>query len=383
MEEEKIQKDYNIVYQGKGEEKMTITFNGPKLEVKLICQVPLIHFQPESKGATLRASEVKPKLDRFIIKHCKSIQKEWKVNPSKDALNYKLKFEDKHSKVENIKENPLYYAGGDKELVRTNPVLTIICFIPSLQEVLAKHLEDFFIVTNFGTMQGKGFGSFLVEGSKKDILSTLKKEFHLSKIHRVETAKNFKDQMTFIKQFYTLTKSGNNSGSDNEYKRSALFTYMHGQGIDNEKAYLKQEGILEKVGNHTPAHIQPTSNPKYVRIVLGQGFQLTVRERNGRRGVLDRVAINHKYYNKKEHIQRFASPLTFKIINNIIYIIPKSIPNKIFNQTYTFFNKNKDKKVTLKTPESFNLQAFTDYAVEYYNKAGKVAFPKTHHMIKS
>ncbi|MEG1331776.1 MAG: hypothetical protein RSC97_10070, partial [Eubacterium sp.] len=29
---------------------------------------PLIHFQSEEPGACLRASEVKPKLDRFIMK---------------------------------------------------------------------------------------------------------------------------------------------------------------------------------------------------------------------------------------------------------------------------------------------------------------------------
>lgn len=38
------------------------------LTVKLKQHTPLIHFQHDQYGATLRASEVKPKLDRFIIK---------------------------------------------------------------------------------------------------------------------------------------------------------------------------------------------------------------------------------------------------------------------------------------------------------------------------
>ena len=38
-----------------------------KLEVKLKQHTPLIHFQHDQEGATLRASEVKPKLDRFIL----------------------------------------------------------------------------------------------------------------------------------------------------------------------------------------------------------------------------------------------------------------------------------------------------------------------------
>ena len=39
------------------------------LKVTLKQHTPLIHFQHDQYGATLRASEVKPKLDRFIIAH--------------------------------------------------------------------------------------------------------------------------------------------------------------------------------------------------------------------------------------------------------------------------------------------------------------------------
>lgn len=38
-----------------------------KLEIKLKQHTPLIHFQHDQDGATLRASEVKPKLDKFIL----------------------------------------------------------------------------------------------------------------------------------------------------------------------------------------------------------------------------------------------------------------------------------------------------------------------------
>ena len=38
-----------------------------KLTIKLKQHTPLIHFQHDQEGATLRASEVKPKLDRFIL----------------------------------------------------------------------------------------------------------------------------------------------------------------------------------------------------------------------------------------------------------------------------------------------------------------------------
>ncbi len=38
-----------------------------KYEVKLRQLTPLIHFQAEQPQATLRATEVKPKLDRFLL----------------------------------------------------------------------------------------------------------------------------------------------------------------------------------------------------------------------------------------------------------------------------------------------------------------------------
>jgi len=36
-------------------------------KITLKQHTPLIHFQHDQEGATLRASEVKPKLDRFIL----------------------------------------------------------------------------------------------------------------------------------------------------------------------------------------------------------------------------------------------------------------------------------------------------------------------------
>jgi hypothetical protein len=38
-----------------------------KLKFTLKQHTPLIHFQHDQAGATLRATEVKPKLDQFII----------------------------------------------------------------------------------------------------------------------------------------------------------------------------------------------------------------------------------------------------------------------------------------------------------------------------
>ncbi len=70
-----------------------------KQEYKLIQQTPIIHFQHMQNGATLRATEVKPKLDRFIVEQMGGrgkIPSSWFVKSDetdKIALDYKMKFE--------------------------------------------------------------------------------------------------------------------------------------------------------------------------------------------------------------------------------------------------------------------------------------------------
>jgi len=66
-----------------------------ELIVKLKQHTPIIHFQHYQKGATLRASELKPKLDKFLIENFKSQgidYKKWLIGDGKHpALNYKVK----------------------------------------------------------------------------------------------------------------------------------------------------------------------------------------------------------------------------------------------------------------------------------------------------
>lgn len=55
---------------------------------------PIIHFQHDQEGATLRASEVKPKLDRFLYTVANNrINDRMKSNKENShALSYKIRF---------------------------------------------------------------------------------------------------------------------------------------------------------------------------------------------------------------------------------------------------------------------------------------------------
>ncbi len=67
------------------------------LTFKLKQHTPIIHFQHDQHGATLRASELKPKLDKFLIKNFKEEEidyKKWLIGKGEhDALDYKVKIE--------------------------------------------------------------------------------------------------------------------------------------------------------------------------------------------------------------------------------------------------------------------------------------------------
>ena len=64
-----------------------------KLEFTLKQHTPIIHFQSDQSGATLRATELKPKLDRFLKKYAFNgeFPEEFLIPKQDEALDYKVK----------------------------------------------------------------------------------------------------------------------------------------------------------------------------------------------------------------------------------------------------------------------------------------------------
>lgn len=174
-----------------------------KLEFTLKQHTPLIHFQHEQAGATLRATEVKAKLDRFLVSRlfdndfqkCKKHLIGYEPNEERAleakfkegfrALHYKLslpapltrtyqlgypkrqrgemKWDDQfpgffaNMGEENAK-NPKHFSFSESDLD---------CRIAGVDTELLARLKnsgqlfsEFFMRHNFGTRQSKGYGSF-------------------------------------------------------------------------------------------------------------------------------------------------------------------------------------------------------------------------------
>ena len=189
------------------------------LKVTLKQHTPLIHFQHDQYGATLRASEVKPKLDRFILtklgggNYKAGIQKAkekngWLVGKGEHpALNYKMKImadslddsfklEEKDSKqkkdkqtgkittVFSLEDFPMLLSNmGGKEnkndlmnfsYSSSELYVTIDFFsvkkngnvekydLVDLYDIVKHDIIYFFANQNFGQRSTKGFGSFTV-----------------------------------------------------------------------------------------------------------------------------------------------------------------------------------------------------------------------------
>lgn len=393
-----------------------VKFKHCKLRMELEAQSPLIHFQTNENYncLTLRASEVKPKLDQFLFRKLK-LAYEDKIIYEKyplifideglNALNYRMKIEIKGKKTNIIRLNnnkdrwldyDLYYGNmgkpreEQKQGIISDITLTIFCFIPELRKLIQDYIEEFFIVTNFGTMQNKGFGSFLpkscyynnpmnekqisqiadyllddtismMRGEKKGTKTCYCMKFIDKKnTTSMDKEKIWPEYFKQIKDFYGIMKSGRNFRG---FSRSYIYKYMHTKGIDNEKAWMKQKNISPVVNTKGKNYDRRDKNPKYVRAMLGTGAVLSYIAKAGSN---DKVPII--ITSKDEKVKRVPSPIYFKIVKNVVFIIAREIPEEIYNKKFEFRNKETNKSGCLFTPNEFDIDEFLEKYVNYYNK---------------
>lgn len=399
-----------------------IKFQSCHLALELEAQSPMIHFQSGEMGATLRASEVKPKFDKFLIDKMKAVGKDYSpllMNGQDKALDYKMKIQAKGEiyKIDindgNFKNKEpkydMYYGNmgitDEKDMkygIISDPIITITCFKKELQQFIENSIEEFILVTNFGTMQGKGFGSFapafyhqsLNKTEIKQVGEWLKekagaKKCYIMEFHVPDTRTTnrglildlfntqCKKMLNEVKMFYSDMKSGNSFGG---YDRSFIYQYMHNKGIDNEKAWMKQSGIAPKIAqaeNKKNQDIQ-AKNPFYVRAFLGLGEHIQFINDLDNKG--DKATITMKETSKE--IDRLPSPVFFKVVRNVVFIVPNRINPAIYDKEFSFTSSiskrhilnaegsiNESKTGTIKTlpKDSFDIDDFMECYVRHYN----------------
>lgn len=340
----------------------------PKLIVELKQNTPMIHFQAEESGATLRATAVKPALDKFLISSL-GLEKTrpWMHDTTDRSLDYRMTFQTNPNEKDKCKENYELkkgkpYFGTSKGVLNKEPItMTIISEQEGVINAIKESIKDFFILNNFGVRGTKGYGSFQVysiDGEKPvsysdyDVIKAVNSmpEKYETSVYKLKHQFNNGWQLALeeINKTYSQMKSGKDSPS-------LLSNYGKKQGLSGEKQWIKQ-------------NFADPEEARFLRAMLG----LT-------------GAYKFKYSrtisvkDSESSIERFASPIIFKPLNlggNLcIYILLRKIPSEMFGHKFTFYDKNNGYKPhCLSTPkkEEFSLIDFMKYYVEEEKKEGLI-----------
>lgn len=388
-------------------------------EYKLVQHTPLIHFQHSEPHACLRATEVKPKLDRFLIEQLEKDDrfgdgrwKKWFVGDgSQQSFDYMMRIRPNSERVDrtqsieraiaraehrppnaslheihknyfgnmasgnNIQDTVQAIQETFKEslLYKDGLTLTIRCFIPELLTFIDEHIRGFFMMHNFGTRQRKGFGSFTVDISTKpnepkgfDLVGKYCPNAYYCKLGNDVNADALLDAVWVISAFL---RSGFNRGEGN-YVRGFVFRYFQREKnpLANDKAFVKQQ-VLHNVYNEATRgeHLHPYGNNvryRYVRGLLGTNENSRFcRAPNAHTPVYD------IYTHSAEGIERFPSPLLFKPIGKFVFILPQKMPDKIFGSEFYILKKKQE--------EEYDSKATSDQKLNYLKQECKNRMIKT------
>lgn len=263
-----------------------------QLKFTLKQHTPLIHFQHSQDGATLRATEVKPKLDRFILMklgkeadtsltdneaiYNKGIEvaknKKWLIDNEKGALNYKMRIwnteptsikkyfftsnpnstkNEDYSKVVKSRFGAEYinktqYFANNSNLKRDriekledvklgiywdSLEASTQTFKEDLSKEIKKNLIEFFLSSNFASRQSKGFGCFTIIKIEDNFLFDEKDLLKcFTTVYKLETKINhYNEALQRIANIYKLIRSGQGERESGGYKKSLLFQYFVGK----------------------------------------------------------------------------------------------------------------------------------------------------------
>ena len=432
----------------------------PKFTVQLTQHTPIIHFQHDQAGATLRATEVKAKLDKFIFKFFDKFNVdnifEAKLKTTFDPKNkraslYKTKIfapsdqdhillaTNLNREQENaLKQARIKYLGNvpyfameepirkdlfqktgkkvkrhpsDKErdelkvvenyqekianwgiIAKVDSLITIqfFSFEPKVLELIKRAIESFFICHNFGTRQTKGFGSFTVAAPKSNrSVKEMLKPFFQYRYMVTESFNNanymhrLHEQFDWIQDDSRLIKSGRPAKVPGGYRKSQAFLYGINpkqnyrwdkryikRGINSNKlrvngqvANLKVDGnnsaIYDAEGNNS-WNDPPNVEYKYIRALLGAAEQYEFQTDKGFKN-------KYKVTVSGGDIERFPSPLLWKIIGDSIYLVANPIPTEMLGKAFDFrVNLGRDSTdlKSLSTPENFDLGDFLKFVFE-------------------
>lgn len=275
-----------------------------KINIELKQITPMLHFQGNETEATLRATELKPKLDRFILawiayennnitwdqkaldvenqmfKNClkelTKTYKNWFIDPKSEkiALNYKVRIIPGTPKTMNVfvqvpknnKNNSSmvteYYGNAgyvlrqkdNKFQSKYHETITILikCFDQDLNNKIIELFPLFMDTTAFGFQQGKGYGNFTINKINDLKLNPSCKE-NMVKVVNHFNSKDEKNLLLYELDYTSMTydKSyddyiNNHGGLGTALDAIAQYNHILKSGLNLKNTGVYLESILLK-----------------------------------------------------------------------------------------------------------------------------------------
>lgn len=325
---------------------------------------PMIHFQSEQEGATIRSSDVKPRLDRFLIQKLGLVDEENKVKDEYKylfhdqehfALDYKIDFEAVGLRITQIERNhrnsPNYFGNmGESDIKHfsfaDNIEGKILTSHKYLTEEINKVLDIFFLENNFGTRQSKGYGSFTILKDNK-----INTDFNYFSYFNYS---DLEDCMRKIEIFYKSLRSGYNLKNRNQqtilYFKPMIYHYLNSKNLQWDKRTIKDQLFSNNI------HITNNNQQMFLyKELLGLS-------------VLEKWKKNVEKKHVNNQIDRFKSPLFFKPVNNKVYILfhPFLINNEMFEQEFQVSGNSRSFMIKTSNNSNFNYDEFLQYAINQF-----------------
>lgn len=384
-----------------------------KLEFKLEQHTPIIHFQAKDAGATLRASEVKPKLDKFVLMQIgKRFVKKTASTTEKDFIEKGIEyFQNKDAEARRVYEEEKKKGNKDAKLE--------LCLIPGQEGALNYKLSfklssdaklQYFLprvkdkgrieegVTNLSNTPYFANEAKIKEPTKGPVcLANHLEEGCVKGIVLIHNKDMKADIEKYLEAFFLL----HNFGARQTKGFGSYSLCLNGEKrIDSSPQkvveIMKSYGV-EYCLKHNCSNISDTFNTirsfhnklktgdKKKRSLIREYFrkkeiewekpierkllslriekdthedfpQKYVRALLGLHSLFDFTHSNQQVIVSNEDIERFASPIVYKPIGSTIFLILKEIDEDIFGKKFIFSYGKEKKDVYTPSKDTFSLK---------------------------
>lgn len=380
-----------------------------QIEFKLRQHTPIIHFQHDQSGATLRISELKPAFDRYLwekvlkkdfnyYKSCLvgySAQREDILRKEFEkenwALDYRITIDYVEPDIKPMGNRFSCFFGDLGEngqhlerqfsFIYQDFAAKFYCFHTLLRRPIETYFHDFLRTKNFGLRQSKGFGSFTTLLPRKNDQGLAPVTPATNSYRFQVRGHNDKNLFSHIDLFWKVIRSGFNKPDrdrntvvyiksplffylknkwtdDIDYEKYPQYSYLKGQAAQLEKRTIKQTYFTKRLSDQQRRHdfsdileayAAKSSNTYFLfrdLFGLASSSQWLGYSPNS-------ITKEHVPLNGAEKIDRFKSPIIIKPIKTDlgfdVYVCYAPIPEGYSGQKFKILAGSQD-RLTVETP---------------------------------